>query len=81
MNELDDLLEEVLPSLSSQAEVWREDGVYVSRWPRLGVYSQGDTEQEAREHLAEAVELFIQSCHERGTLDAVMGRTVEDHNS
>ena len=72
MNEIDNQLEQVLPSLASQAQVWREDGAYVSRWPRLDVYSQGDTEEEAREHLAEAVELCIQSCHERGTLDAVL---------
>lgn len=72
MNEIEGLLEHVLPSLPSQAQVWREDGVYVSRWPRLGVYSQGDTEREAREHLTEAVELFIRSCYERGTLDAVL---------
>ena len=54
------------------AEVWREGDVYVSYWPTLDVYSQGDTEHEAEANLAEAIQLFIASCEERGTLDAII---------
>lgn len=56
----------------SEAEVWREGDVYVSHWPTLDVYSQGDTEREAAANLAEAVHLFIESCIERGTLKDVL---------
>ena len=55
------------------AEVWREGDVYVSYWPTLDVYSQGDTKAEASANLVEAIRLFIASCKERGTLEAVIG--------
>ena len=45
---------------------------YVSCCPALDVYSQGDTEEEAHSNLREAVQLFISSCYERGTLDDVL---------
>ena len=54
------------------SEVTREGDVYVSYCPALDLYSQGDTEEEASANLIEALQLFIQSCVERGTLDAVM---------
>ena len=54
------------------AEVWREGDVYVSYWPTLDVYSQGDTRAEASANLVEAIRLFIASCKERGTLDAIL---------
>ncbi len=56
----------------TEAEVWREDDVYVAHWPTLDVYSQGDTSEEAAENLAEAIQLFVASCVERGTLGAVI---------
>lgn len=56
----------------TEAEVWREGDVYVSYWPTLDVYSQGDTRQEAAANLAEAIQLFVESCIERGTLKAVL---------
>ena len=36
------------------------------------MHSQGRTEQEALDNLAEAVQLFIESCFERGTLQDVV---------
>ena len=38
----------------------------------LDVHSQGETEAKARKNLVEALQLFITSCFERGTLDAVL---------
>jgi len=38
----------------------------------LDVASQGETEEEARKNIAEALFMFLQSCIERGTLDAVL---------
>ena len=59
-------------SLTVDADVWQEGDVFVSHCPALDVYSQGDTEQEAGSNLVEAIQLFVQSCYERGTLEAVM---------
>ena len=49
-----------------------EHGVFVASCPVLDVVSQGDTEQEAKRNLSEAVCLFLVSCFERGTLDEVL---------
>ena len=59
-------------SLTVDSEVKREGDVYASHCPALDVYSQGDSEDEASANLIEALQLFLQSCYERGTLDAVM---------
>lgn len=56
-----------------QAHVDREKpGMYVSYCPALDLYSQGATVKEARANIAEAVQLFIESCFERGTLRDVL---------
>lgn len=45
---------------------------YLASCPLLDVHSQGETEEQAKKNLAEAVSLFLFSCIERGTLDAVL---------
>ena len=40
--------------------------------PILDVHSQGETENKAKKNLAEALSLFLISCFEKGTLDAVL---------
>jgi len=42
------------------AVIQREDDMYVALCPELDVASQGDTVQQARESLREAIELFLQ---------------------
>lgn len=42
------------------AIIEREDDGYVSLCPELGVASQGDTVEEARANLQEAVELWLE---------------------
>ncbi len=54
------------------ALVKKEGSYYVSICPVLDVCSQGKTKAKARENLIEAVQLFIESCYERGTLDKVL---------
>ncbi|MXZ47343.1 MAG: type II toxin-antitoxin system HicB family antitoxin [Chloroflexi bacterium] len=61
-----------MASVGPEGRVWREDDAYVSFWPTLEVYSQGDTPAEARENLSEAARLFVESCRELGTLEAVL---------
>ena len=42
------------------AAIWREDGGYVALCAELDIASQGDTVEEARANLKEAVELFFE---------------------
>lgn len=43
-----------------------------SSCPTLAVYSQGDSEEEARANLREAVELWMESCLERNTFSTAL---------
>lgn len=45
---------------------------YVASCPALDVATQGETEEVARKNIAEALTMFLRSCLERGTLDAVL---------
>jgi predicted RNase H-like HicB family nuclease len=42
------------------ALIEREDGMYVSLCPELDIASQGNTVEEARSNLIEAIELFFE---------------------
>jgi len=46
-----------------------EDGIFSSFCPSLEIYTQGDTEKEAKDNLKEAVELFIEFCDDENILD------------
>ena len=59
-------------TVSLAVEVNKKGKVYVSRCPSLDVYSQGDTEEEAIEHIQEALRLFLVSCFERRVLEEVL---------
>jgi predicted RNase H-like HicB family nuclease len=51
----------------------RQEGEwYYSSCPLLDVHSQGLSEQEARDHLIEALQLFVETCFEQGTLEQVL---------
>jgi predicted RNase H-like HicB family nuclease len=53
----------------------KKDGrLFVSCCPLLDVYSQGRTRHKAIENLGDALQLFLMSCHERGTLRSVLKR-------
>jgi predicted RNase H-like HicB family nuclease len=45
-----------------------EEGVYVAGFPRLEIYSQGDSPDDAKEAARDALRLWLDSCIERGTL-------------
>jgi predicted RNase H-like HicB family nuclease len=42
------------------AIIEREDDGYISLCPELDIASQGSTKEEAKEHLQEAIELFLE---------------------
>ena len=50
----------------------REGDIWVAGCPSLDVYSQGDSQKEARESIEEAVKLWFASCLERNTLAQAM---------
>ena len=56
-----------LPVKLTKGEKW-----HVASCPILDVHSQGDTVEEAKSNLTEALTLFFLSCFERGTLDEVL---------
>lgn len=55
-----------------RAEFFREGNLYVGLAPELNVSSFGDSLNEAKKSLQEAVEAFIEECEKMGTLDQVM---------
>jgi predicted RNase H-like HicB family nuclease len=50
----------------------RQGEWYIAHCPPLDLTTQGRTPAEARRNLAEAAELFLISCLERGTLDQAL---------
>ncbi len=53
-------------------EIFKEGNRYVSVCPELNVSSYGDTPEEARESLKEAVSLFLEECDRMGTLKDIL---------
>ncbi len=55
-----------------RAEIFQEEGTYLSMSPELNVSSFGETPEEARKALLEAVSAFVDGCRELGTLAEVL---------
>jgi predicted RNase H-like HicB family nuclease len=58
--------------LNIKVEVFKEDDLYVALCPSLNVSSFGESIDEAKKSLVEAVKIFIEECSEMGTLDEVL---------
>mgnify|MGYP001559486586 CR=1 FL=1 len=52
--------------------VKQEGRWYLAACLPLDIYSQGTTEDEAVKNLTEALQLFVESCFERGTLEQAL---------
>jgi len=61
-----------MPKITFRVEIFREDNLYVSLCPELNVSSFGETIEEAKCSLNEAVEAFVEECKAMGTLEEVM---------
>ncbi len=61
-----------MQQLNIKVEVFKEDDLYVALCPSLNVSSFGETIEEAKKSLIEAVEIFIEECSEMGTLEEVL---------
>ncbi len=53
-------------------QITRKSKWFVAQCPALDVSSQGETEEEAKKNIGEALFMFLRSCYERGTLDSVL---------
>lgn len=61
--------------LNLSMKLEQEDDVWVALCPELDVASQGVTVEEAAEMLDEAVRLFLETCHEMGTLNEILAES------
>ncbi len=55
--------------LNFTAVIWKEEVGYVSKCPELGVASAGDTPDEARRNLQEAISLYLENAEELGLME------------
>lgn len=62
----------MLWELVYRVEFYKEGDVYVGLCPELNVSSFGEDIEAARYSLHEAVEAFIETCEEMGTLEEVL---------
>lgn len=53
-------------------QIWQEDGQFVAHAMPLDVMSSGATPDQARAALYEAVELFLATASDMGTLDDIL---------
>lgn len=63
---------QILLDIKVPYDVKRDEVGFVSHCPEFDVYSQGKTEKSAIKNLKEAIELFIETCYEHGTLINVL---------
>lgn len=52
--------------------ILREDEQFVAYTPALDLSTSGATLEQSQSRLAEAVAVFFEECHNRGTLEAVL---------
>lgn len=62
----------VIENIVVKVEIFEENGQYVAISPKLNVSSFGDTPEEAKASLSEAVSLFLDECERMGTLNNVL---------
>ena len=63
-------------NLSIRVEIFKEDDMYVALSPELNVSSFGETIDEAKESIKEAIEAFLEECQEMGTLDGIWDKKI-----
>lgn len=61
-----------MKSIGFQTQVWKEGNMFVSYAPQLDVSSCGNTIEEARKNIVEAVELFFETSGEIGSLEQIL---------
>ena len=59
-------------TLSLKIEIFRENDVFVALAPELNVSSFGETIEEAKKSIREALEGFFEECERMGSLEDVL---------
>lgn len=62
-------------------QIWKESNMYASYCPELDVASCGQTVDEARKNLKEALEIFVEETSKLGTLDELLEEAGYDLSS
>jgi len=65
----------MLNKLIFRAEFFQEGDVYIGLCPELNVSSFGEDIEDAKQSLREAVEGFLETCEEMGTLEEILEET------
>lgn len=60
--------------LDFRIEIFKEGNQFVALAPELNVSSFGDSPEDAKSSIKEAVELFLEECKRMGTLDEIYTR-------
>jgi len=58
--------------ISLRVEIFKEEDSYVALSPELNVSSFGETIEDAKRSVREALEAFIEQCESMGTLEDVL---------
>ena len=61
-----------MPKIVYRMEIYEDGRQYVGVCPELNVTSFGDTSEDAKDSLKEAVEAFIDGCNLLGTLEETL---------
>ena len=58
--------------ISVKIEIFKEGDVYSALAPELNISSFGDTPEDAKNSVYEAIEAFVEECREMGTLEEIL---------
>lgn len=61
-----------MPNFSFDVHIFKEGDAFVAHAPKLDVSSCGDTDEEARRNIREAVSAFLEAAERMGTLGEVL---------
>ena len=58
--------------ISLTVNIIQKEGYFLASCDQLDVHAEGDTEEQATQHIQDALQGFLECCIEMGTLDTVM---------
>jgi predicted RNase H-like HicB family nuclease len=59
-------------NISARIEIFKEGDAYVALSPELNVSSFGETIEDAKKSIKEAINAFVEECERMGTLEDVL---------
>ena len=66
-------------NLSFTVHVFKEGESFVAYVPELDLSSCGDTKEQARTNIQDAIRGFLESAHDKGTLDEILEEAGYEH--